>query len=75
MVLVHEEYLYQDDFDAVLDIIKSDFLEYSDEFQEDMNLAVEKYLQSITHRPIHVPFAPKFAFQKDSPGIPALNIT
>ena len=35
-----------------------------------MNLAVENYLYSITHRPIHVLFAPTFAFQKvDSPGI------
>ena len=42
MVVAHEEYLYQDDFDAVLDIIESDFLEYGDEFQQDMNLAVEK---------------------------------
>ena len=32
MVLAHEEYLYQDDFDAVLDIIQSDFLEYGHEF-------------------------------------------
>ena len=42
MASAHEEYLYQDDFDAVLDIIESDFLEYGGEFQEDMNLAVEK---------------------------------
>ena len=42
MTLAHDEYLYQDDFDAVLDIIESDFLEYGDEFQQDMNLAVEK---------------------------------
>ena len=42
MVVAHEEYLYQDDFDAVLDIIQSDFVEYGDEFQKDMNLAVEK---------------------------------
>ena len=66
MAVTHEEYLYQNDFDAVLDIIESDFLEYGNEFQQDMNLPVEK----ITHRPIHVLFAPKFAFQKvDSPGI------
>ena len=31
-----------DEFDAALDIIESDFLEYGDEFQQDMNLAVEK---------------------------------
>ena len=37
MALVHEEYLYQDDFDAILDIIESDFLEYDDEFHQDMN--------------------------------------
>ena len=66
MAVTHEEYLYQNDFDAVLDIIESEFLEYGNEFQQDMNLPVEK----ITHRPIHVLFAPKFAFQKvDSPAI------
>ena len=42
MALVHEEYLYRDDFDVVLDIIESDFLEYGDEFQQDMKLRVEK---------------------------------
>ena len=42
MASAHEEYLYQDDSDAVLNIIESDFLEYGDEFQQDMNLAVEK---------------------------------
>ena len=42
MASAHEEYLYQDDFDAVLDIIESDFLEYGDEFQHDMNLVVQK---------------------------------
>ena len=60
MAVTHEEYLYQDDFDDVLDIIESDFLEYGNEFQQDMNLPVEK----ITLRPIHVLFASKFAFQK-----------
>ena len=76
MALAHEEYLYQDDFDAVLDVIESKFLEYGDEFQQDMNWQLKKYLQSITYRPIHVLFAPKFAFQKvDSSGISALNIT
>ena len=44
MALVHEEYLYQGDFDAILDIIESDFLEHGDEFQQDLNLAVEKIL-------------------------------
>ena len=42
MTLAHEEYLHQDDFDAVLDIIESDFLEYGDEIQQYMKLAVEK---------------------------------
>ena len=42
MTLAHEEYLCQNDFDAVLIIIESDFLEYGDEFQQDMNWAVEK---------------------------------
>ena len=42
MALAYEEYLYQDDFDAVLDIIESYFLEYGDEFHQDMNLTVEK---------------------------------
>ena len=76
MASAHEEYSYQDDFDAVLDIIESDFLEYGDEFQQDMNLAVEK-IPTLNNSPsIHVLFAPKFAFQKvDSPGISALNIT
>ena len=44
MASAHKEYLYWDDFDAVLDIIESDFLEYGDEFQQDMNLGVEKIL-------------------------------
>ena len=38
---IHEEYLYQDDTDAVLDINEWDFLKYDDEFQQDLNLAVE----------------------------------
>ena len=42
MASTHKKYLYQDDFDTVLDIIESDFLVYGDEFQQDMNLAVEK---------------------------------
>ena len=42
MTVAHEECLYQDDFDAVLDIIESKFLEYGDEFQQNMNSAVEK---------------------------------
>ena len=42
MASAHEEHLYQDDFDAVLDIMESEFLEYGDEFQQDMNLASEK---------------------------------
>ena len=50
MELAHEEYLYQVDFDAVLDIIESDFLEYGIEFQQDMNLAVEK-IPSINNSP------------------------
>ena len=76
MASAHEEYLYQDDFDTVLDITESDFLEYGDEFQQYMNLAVEK-IPTLNKSPsIHVLFAPKFAFHKvDSPGISALNIT
>ena len=42
MASAHEEYLYEDDFDAVFDIIESDIFENGDEFQQDMNLAVEK---------------------------------
>ena len=42
MTSVHKEYLNQDDFDAVLCIIDSDFLKYGDEFHQDMKLAVEK---------------------------------
>ena len=42
MASVHKEYLNQDDFDAVLYIIDSDFLKYGDEFHQDMKLAVEK---------------------------------
>ena len=34
--------MYQDDIDPVLDIIESDCLEHGDEFQQDINLAVEK---------------------------------
>ena len=33
--------MYQDDTDAVLDIKEWDFLEHDDEFQQDLNLAVE----------------------------------
>ena len=42
MASVHKEYLNQDDFDAVLYIIDSDFLKYGDEFHQDMKLAVKK---------------------------------
>ena len=35
MASAHQEYFSQDDFDAVLDIIESDFLEYCDEVQQD----------------------------------------
>lgn len=49
MVSAHKEYLYQDEFDAVLDITESDFLEYGNEFQQDMNLPVEKILALNNH--------------------------
>ena len=76
MATTHKEYLYQDDFDAVLDIIEWDFLEYGDEFQKIWIWQLKKYLRSITHFTIHVLLVPKFAFQKlDSPGILALNST
>ena len=77
MALAHEEYLYQDDFDAVLDIIESDFLEYGDEFQQDMNLAVEK-IPTINNSPSYsCSFWAKVCLSigVDSPGISALNIT
>ena len=64
MALAHEEYLYQDDFDAVLDIIESDFLEYGNEFQQDMNLAVEKLL-SINNSPSYpCSFCAKVCYSK-----------
>ena len=44
LALVHKEYLHQDDFDAVLGIIKSDILENGEECQQDMNLTVEMIL-------------------------------
>ena len=76
MALAHEEYLYQDDFDAVLDIIESDALEYGNEFQQDMNLAVEKLLSINNSSSYPCSFPPKFAIQKvDLPGISTLNIT
>ena len=75
MASAHEEYLYHDEFDAVLDIIESDFWNVVN-FNKIWIWQLKKYLCSITHRPVHVLFAPKFAFQKvDSPGISALNIT
>ena len=74
MASAHEECLYQYDFDAVIDIIESDFLEYGDEFQQDMNLAVEK-IPTLNNSPSYPSSFSKFAFQKvDSPGISALNI-
>ena len=80
MVSAHKEYLYQDEFDAVLDITESDFLEYGNEFQREfgfafnknMNLVVEKNTCTrVNHCPIHVLLALKFAFQKKTPrGVP-----
>ena len=64
MAPAHEEYLYQDDFDTVLDIIESDFLEHGDEFQEDMNLAVEK-IPSLNNSPFfQCSFCDKVCFSK-----------
>ena len=60
----HEEYLYQDDFDAVLDIIESVFLEYGDEFQQDMNLVVEK-IPALNNSPSYpCSFCTKICFSK-----------
>ena len=42
MVLTCKKNLYQDNVDAVLGIIKSHFWEKGDEFQQHVNLAVEK---------------------------------
>ena len=42
MALAHEEYLHEADFDTVVDIIESNFLEHDDEFQQDIDLTVEK---------------------------------
>ena len=76
MASAHEEYL--DDFDAVLDIIESDFLEYGDEFQQDMNLGVEK-IPTLNNSPSYsCSFCAKVCLSKGglySPGISALNIT
>ena len=75
MAPAHEEYLYQNDFDAVLDLIKPDFLEYGDKFQQDMNLAVEKIAALNNSSSYPYPFCLKFAFQKvDSPGISTQSI-
>ena len=76
MAVTHEEYLYQDDFDAVLDIIESDFLEYGNEFQQDTNLAVEK-ISTINNSPSYpCSFCTKVCLSKGgTPGISALNIT
>ena len=66
MAVACEEYLYQDDFDSVLDIIESDFLEYGDEFQQDTNLAVEK-IPAINNSPSCPSYfcAKFFCFSKD----------
>ena len=64
MASAHEEYFYQDDFDAILDIIESDFLEYGDEFQQYMNLAVEKKT-ALNNSPSHpCCFYAKFCLSK-----------
>ena len=64
MAIAHEEYLNRDDFDAVLDIIESDFLEYGDEFQQDMNVAVEK-TPKINNSPSYpCSFCAKFCLSK-----------
>ena len=57
----------QNDFDAVLDIIESG-LEYGDELQQDMNLAVEK-IPTINNSPSYpCSFCAKVCLSKDSPG-------
>ena len=76
MALAHEEYLHEADFDAVVDIIESNFLEHDDEFQQDIDLTVEKIPTINNSTSYQCSFQPKFAFQKvDTPGISALNIT
>ena len=65
MALTHEEYLYLDDFDAVLDIFESDFLEYGDEYQLDMNLAVEKIPTNNNSSSYPSSFCAKVCLSKD----------
>ena len=60
----HEEYLYQDDTDAVLDIIEWDFLEYDDEFQQDLNLSVESVPVLDSSLPYACSFLDKVCFSE-----------
>ena len=64
MALAIKEYLYQDDFDAVLDIIESDFLEYGDELKQDMNSAVEKIPKTNNSPSYPCSFYAKVCFSK-----------
>ena len=64
----------QNDFDAALDIIESG-LEYGDQLQQDMNLAVEK-IPTINNLPSYpCSFCARVCLSKDSPDTSALNIT
>ena len=64
----------QNDFDAALDIIESG-LEYGDQLQQDMNLAVEK-IPTINNSPSYpCSFYAKVCLSKDSPGTSALSIS
>ena len=42
MASCSEDFLYEDDFDAVLAIIDSDFLDNDEEFESDLNTVIEK---------------------------------
>ena len=67
MESAHEEYLYQDNFDAVADVIESNILKYDDEFQEDKNLGVEILPTLNNLPPYSCSFCAKVYFSKDGP--------
>ena len=65
MESAHEEYLYQDNFDAVADVIESNILKYGDEFQEHKNFGVEILPKLNNLPPYSCSFCPKVYLSKD----------
>ena len=55
MVASSEDFLYEDDFDAVLGIIDAEFLRNDEEFKEQTQSVLGKYLQW-KYQAIHVTF-------------------